>query len=91
MKRTSDIHPFQITDVGELTPGDLVEARRNSELHYRGCVEDSAAALGVVWIRDDLAGHRALLHLDHYAVWQVPAPQPQALPAARAAAGPWSS
>ncbi len=74
MSRTSTVSPSQIHDVAALCPGDLVEARRNHEVHYRGQVEDSAAALGVVWIRDDLAGHRALLHLDHYSVWQVAAP-----------------
>ncbi len=67
--------PVQIHDVGELSPGDLVEARRNHGVHYCGRVEVSAAALGVAWIRDDLGGHRVLLHLGHYTLWRRPLPE----------------
>lgn len=63
----------RILDLGTLTAGSVVEARRKGEVHYRGCVEDAVPGLGVVWIRDDLAGHRAILHLDDYSIWQVAA------------------
>jgi hypothetical protein len=61
----------RILDLGVLSAGTVVEARRKNEVHYRGCVEDTAPGLGVVWIRDDMAGHRALLHLDEYSIWQI--------------------
>jgi hypothetical protein len=63
----------RILDLGMLSAGTVVEARRKNEVHYRGCVEDTAPGLGVVWIRDDLAGHRAILHLDEYSIWQLSA------------------
>ncbi|MHA7284064.1 hypothetical protein [Arthrobacter sp. TMS2-4] len=63
----------RILDLTHLRPGMLVEARRRNEVHYRGCVEDAAPSLGVVWVRDDLAGHRAILHLDEYSIWCVAA------------------
>ena len=56
-----------------MTAGTVIEARRRGEVHYRGCVEDSAPGLGVVWVRDTLAGHRAILHLDDYSIWRVTA------------------
>ncbi|WP_043442023.1 hypothetical protein [Arthrobacter sp. L77] len=65
--------PARVLDLCALTPGTIVEARRRNEVHYRGCVEDTAPGPGVVWIRDDLAGHRAMLHLDEYSIWHVPA------------------
>ncbi|WP_434994830.1 hypothetical protein [Arthrobacter sp. Ld5] len=63
----------RILDLCALPPGTIVEARRRDEVHYRGSVEDAAPGLGVVWIRDDLAGHRAILHLDEYSIWHVAA------------------
>jgi hypothetical protein len=63
----------RILDLGTLGAGTVVEARRKNEVHYRGCVEDAVPGLGVVWIRDDMAGHRAILHLDEYSIWQVSA------------------
>ena len=61
----------RILDVGTLSSGTVVEARRNNQVHYRGSVEDSAPGLGIVWIRDDLAGHRAMLDLTEYSIWHV--------------------
>ncbi|MFC3300516.1 hypothetical protein FJV46_08485 [Arthrobacter agilis] len=61
----------RILDLTTVGTGTVVEARRKNEVHYRGCVEDAAPGLGVVWIRDDMAGHRAILHLDEYSIWQV--------------------
>ncbi|WP_309082478.1 hypothetical protein [Zhihengliuella sp.] len=63
----------RITDLGTLSAGIVVEARRNDEVYYRGRVEDTAPGLGVVWIRDDMAGHRAILHLDEYSIWRISA------------------
>ncbi|MDN4610239.1 hypothetical protein [Arthrobacter burdickii] len=63
----------RILDLGVLSAGTVVEARRKNEVHYRGCVEDTAPGLGIVWIRDDMAGHRAILHLDEYSIWQLSA------------------
>lgn len=65
--------PERVLDLGSLSTGSLVEARRRNGVHYRGAVEDVAPALGIVWIRDDLAGHRALLDLDEYTIWYVKA------------------
>ncbi|BBE24105.1 hypothetical protein MN0502_29880 [Arthrobacter sp. MN05-02] len=63
----------RVLDLGALRTGTVVEARRKNEVHYRGRVEDTAPGLGVVWIRDDMAGHRAILHLDEYSIWHVAA------------------
>lgn len=61
----------RIRDLGTLRRGDIVEAHRRDEVHYRGLVEDTAPGLGVVWIRDDSDGRRAILHIDEYAIWQI--------------------
>ncbi|MBG6184137.1 hypothetical protein IWX65_002108 [Arthrobacter sp. CAN_A214] len=61
----------RIDDLRALRRGDTVEARRKDEVHYRGRVEETAPGLGVVWIRDSTAGHRAILHLDEYSIWRV--------------------
>lgn len=63
----------RILDLGTLSSGTVVEARRNNQVHYRGCVEDAVPGLGIVWIRDDLAGHRAMLDLTEYSIWHVAA------------------
>lgn len=61
----------RVLDLGGVAAGSIVEARRKGEVHYRGCVEDAAPSLGIIWIRDDMAGHRAILHLDEYSIWQI--------------------
>lgn len=61
----------RIRDLGTLRRGDVIEAHRRDEIHYRGRVEDTAPGLGVVWIRDESDGHRAILHTDEYAIWQI--------------------
>ncbi|MHA7240317.1 hypothetical protein [Arthrobacter sp. TMS1-12-1] len=63
----------RVLDLGMLRTGTLLEARRRNEVHYRGYVEETAPGLGVVWIRDDTTGHRAILHLDEYSIWHVTA------------------
>lgn len=63
----------RINDLGALSTGTVVEARRNNQVYYRGCVEDTIPSLGIVWIRDDMAGHRALLDLTEYSIWHVSA------------------
>lgn len=62
---------IRIRDLGALRRGDVVEAHLRNELHYRGRVEDTAPGIGVVWIRDDIDGRRALLHAEEYAIWQI--------------------
>ncbi|MUK00531.1 hypothetical protein GM708_00470 [Vibrio cholerae] len=71
MTATATPSTARVLDLGGLSRGTVVEARRKNEVHYRGCVEDTAPGLGVVWIRDDLAGHRAILHLDEYSIWHA--------------------
>lgn len=61
----------RIRDLGTLRRGDLIEAHLRNEIHYRGRVDDTAPGIGVVWIRDDADGHRAILHADEYAIWQI--------------------
>lgn len=61
----------RIHDLDALGTGTVVEARRNNHVYYRGCVEDTIPSLGVLWIRDDLAGHRALLDLTEYSIWHT--------------------
>ncbi|KNC18417.1 hypothetical protein AC792_12360 [Arthrobacter sp. RIT-PI-e] len=61
----------RILDLAALTEGTVVEARRRGQVYYRGRVEDTVPALGILWIRDDLAGHRALLDLTEFSIWHV--------------------
>lgn len=61
----------RIRDLGILRRGDEVEAHLRNEVHYRGRVEDTAPGIGVVWIRDDADGRRAILHTDEYAIWRI--------------------
>jgi hypothetical protein len=61
----------RIRDLGTLRRGDIVEAHLRSEVHFRGRVEETAPGIGVVWIRDDSDGHRAILHADEYSIWQI--------------------
>lgn len=60
-----------IQDLRTLGPGDTVEARRFSDVHYRGRVEATAPAHGVVWVRDDATGCRAMLHGNVYQVFRL--------------------
>lgn len=72
----------RIRDLGTLRRGDEVEAHLRNEVHYRGRVEDTAPGIGVVWIRDDADGHRAILHTDEYAIWRIrTAPSPSSIAA----------
>lgn len=59
----------RIRDLATLRRGDQVEAHLRNEVHYRGLVEDTAPGIGVVWIRDDADGSRAILHAEEYAIW----------------------
>lgn len=61
----------RIHDLSTLSPGTVVEARRNNQVYYCGRVEDIIPGLGIVWIRDDMAGHRALLDLTEYSIWHA--------------------
>ena len=61
----------RILDLSALGAGTVIEARRRNEVHYRGCVEHTSPGLGVVWIRDELTGHRAILHHEDYSLWHV--------------------
>ena len=58
-----------VQDLRTLGPGDTVEARRFNDVHYRGRVEATAPAHGVVWVRDDATGCRVMLHGDVYRVF----------------------
>lgn len=71
MSLLSSTEIIRIRDLGALRRGDVVEAHLRNELHYRGRVEDTAPGIGVVWIRDDIDGRRALLHAEEYAIWQI--------------------
>ncbi|WP_458115624.1 hypothetical protein [Arthrobacter sp. D2-10] len=62
---------IRIRDLGTLRRGDTVEAHLRNELHYRGRVEETAPGIGVVWIRDDVDGRRAIIHAEEYAIWQI--------------------
>lgn len=45
----------------DLSPGDIVEARRGERLLHRGRVTDVAAHQGLLWIMDTVSGGRRLL------------------------------
>ncbi|WP_299166350.1 hypothetical protein [uncultured Arthrobacter sp.] len=62
---------IRIRDLGTLNRGDEVEAHLRNAVHYRGRVEDTAPGIGVVWIRDDADGRRAILHAEEYAIWLI--------------------
>lgn len=71
MSLLSPTEIIRIRDLGVLRRGDDIEAHYRNEIHYRGKVEDTAPGLGVVWIRDDTDGSRAILHADEYAIWHI--------------------
>lgn len=75
----------RIRDLGVLRRGDEIEAHLRNEIHYRGKVEDTAPGLGVVWIRDETDGQRAILHADEYAIWQIRPVTPVSAPSDLAA------
>jgi hypothetical protein len=52
--------------VGQLHPGQRVQACVDGVAHWTGTVETVAVALGVVWIREDGLGERKLLDLWEY-------------------------
>lgn len=60
---------LHIRDLRTLGPGDTVEALRHGDVHYRGRVEATAPDHGVVWVRDDSTGCRAMLHGNVYDVF----------------------
>jgi hypothetical protein len=72
----------------DLSPGDLVEARRGGRLLHRGTVTDVAPNHGLLWIMDTLTGGRRLLDHSELEITRAPAPElPAAVPPQVPAAG----
>lgn len=60
--------PPHATPLTELVVGDRVRAWVGEVLHYTGTVETVAAALGIIWIREDGIGARKLLDARVYRI-----------------------
>ncbi|MGW6175301.1 hypothetical protein ACWF5H_17575 [Arthrobacter sp. NPDC055138] len=67
-----DGSPVWLADLSHFRRGDQVEAGQNDVVYYRGRVEDSAAGLGVVWIRESGCSRRRMLHTDEYFIRHIP-------------------
>lgn len=63
----------RITHCGDLSPGDVIEARHNGTMYYQGKVTETVPILGMFWILDARSGTRKLL--DPLAFEVVRAPQ----------------
>ena len=66
--------PVWLADLSHFRRGDQVEAGQNNVVYYRGRVEDTAAGLGVVWIRESGHSRRRMLHTDEYFIRHIPEP-----------------
>lgn len=55
-----------IQDLTQVRPGDLLEAVSQGVVHHQGVVEDTAPAVGVVWVRDARIGERKMLATDNF-------------------------
>lgn len=49
--------------------GDRIEARMQTDVLYRGLVEETAPGLGTVWVRDEAADSRLALSQDDFTFW----------------------
>lgn len=64
----------EVEDLASLRKGDLVEARSNGVVRWSGVVDDTAPALGVVWIIESIGGSRRILDRDEYSLWRPETP-----------------
>ncbi|GAA1264284.1 hypothetical protein [Arthrobacter pascens] len=64
---------FAATAGEDLSPGDVVEARRGGRLLHRGTVTDVAHNQGLLWIMDTLTGGRRLLDHSELEITRAPA------------------
>lgn len=66
----------RIEDLARLWPEDRIDVWHHEQLRCVGIVEQTAPALGVVWIHDSLDGYRCMLHLrDTELRYHLPAEQ----------------
>jgi hypothetical protein len=62
----------RITHCGDLSPGDVIEARYNGLMYYQGKVTETVPVLGMFWILDSRTGTRKLLDPLAFEVVRVP-------------------
>lgn len=69
-------HVTRIHDLARLRQGDTVEARRYSEVRYRGVIDTVVPRLDVLWLRHGAwQQDRTLLEAAEYDFWKVTNPQ----------------
>ncbi|EMY34427.1 hypothetical protein D477_009610 [Arthrobacter crystallopoietes BAB-32] len=66
-----DLTPTRIRHLGALRRGDAIEARFHDDVQYRGRVDRTAPGVGLVWIREENGGRRAVSDTD-YSIWRLP-------------------
>lgn len=59
----------RIRSLRSLKRGDRIEVRLQSEVLYRGPVEETAPGLGTVWMRDEAVDARLALNQDDFTFW----------------------
>lgn len=63
--------------LGELRPGDAVEAYCNGRMVHRGPIVDAVPQCGLLWILDTVTGCGRLLHMSEVEVVRLPQPAVQ--------------
>ena len=68
----NEVSTPRITHCGDLSPGDVVEARYNGLMYYQGKVTETVPVLDMFWILDSRTGTRKLLDPLAFEVVRVP-------------------
>lgn len=61
----------RIRSLRNIRRGDEIQARRGTDIYYRGQVEETAPGLGTVWIRQAADGARRALNQDDFTFWKT--------------------
>ena len=77
MLREAKARTTRVRDLDQLHRGDEIEARLRVGPNYddvvirRGCVQETAPGIGVVWILDRQSGTRKAVNADECSLWRV--------------------
>ena len=77
MLKEAAAHVVRIRSLEQVRRGDEIEARLRVGPNYddvvirRGCVQETAPGIGVVWILDRQSGARKAVNADECTLWRV--------------------
>ncbi|WP_427005610.1 hypothetical protein [Pseudarthrobacter sp. H2] len=77
MLKEAKTHVTRIRALDQLHRGDEIEARLKVGPDYddvvirRGCVQETAPGIGVIWIMDRQSGSRKAINADECTLWRV--------------------